>query len=90
VRDPRDALNKLIGGFRPCIILLDLMSPVMNAMEFQAELVRHPALQDIPLVAYAGLTEVCDKAERFAADASEKLPAEIDRLLAVVRQNCVA
>jgi DNA-binding NtrC family response regulator len=88
LRDPRDALNKLVGGFSPCIILLDLMSPLMNAMEFQRELNHHTALQRIPLVAYAGLTNVRDKAQRFAADGSTSLPAEIDRVLAAVRQNC--
>src|SRR5262250_31388 len=31
-RDGREALNKIVGGFRPCIILLELMSPVMNGL----------------------------------------------------------
>src|SRR5262249_46871237 len=33
-RDGREALNKIAGGLRPCIILLELMSPVMNGLEF--------------------------------------------------------
>jgi CheY-like chemotaxis protein len=90
VPDPRDALNMLVGGFIPCIILLDLMSPVMTGMEFHREMMLHPALQRIPLVAYAGMTNVRDKAARLAADAAANPPAEIDRLLAAVRENCVA
>ena len=88
--DPRDALNRLIGGLRPCIILLDLMSPVMNGLEFRNELMNHPLLQLIPLVAYSGLKDVRAKARQLAEDASSDVPAEIDRLIAAVRQHCAA
>jgi CheY-like chemotaxis protein len=86
--DPRDALNRLFGGLRPCIILLDLMSPIMNGVEFHRELLKHPQLQKIPMVAYSGLNDVREKARQLAADATSDLPAEIDRLLAAVRQHC--
>jgi CheY-like chemotaxis protein len=89
-RDPRDALNRLIGGLSPCIILLDLMSPTMNGLEFHRELRSHPPLQRIPVVAYAGLTNVREQARQLAADACSDVPAEIDRLLAAVRQHCAA
>lgn len=88
--DPRDALNKLFGGLTPCIVLLDLMSPVMNGVEFHRELLSHPHLRRIPMVAYSGLKDVREKARQLAADASSDIPAEIDRLLAVVRQHCSA
>jgi len=88
--DPRRALNRLIGGLRPCIILLDLMSPVMNGLEFRRELLNHPLLRSIPLVAYAGLKGVRAKAREIAVDASSEVPAEIDRLIAAVRQHCAA
>lgn len=89
-RDPRDALNKLFGGLTPCIILLDLMSPVMNGVEFHRELLSHPQLQKLPMVAYSGLKEVRERARQMAADATSDLPAELDRLLAAVRQHCSA
>jgi CheY-like chemotaxis protein len=88
--DPRDALNRLNGGLRPCIILLDLMSPLMNALEFRQELINHPTLQRVPLVAYSGLKDVRAKARELAEDASSDVPAEIDRLIAAVRQHCPA
>lgn len=87
-RDPRDALNMLIGGLRPCIILIDLLSPVLNALQFKHELALHRALHGIPLVAYSGLKNVREKARELAADAALEVPAEIDRLLAAVRQHC--
>jgi CheY-like chemotaxis protein len=86
--DPRDALNALAGGLQPCIILLDLMSPAMNAVDFHRELRSEPRFQTIPVVAYAGLTDVRERARQLAVDASSDVPAEIDRLLAAVRQRC--
>lgn len=90
IGDPRDALNKMTGGFTPCIILLDLMSSKMNGVEFHRELLDHPALQRVPLVAYSGLRDVRAKACRLVADESDDVPVEIDRLLAAVRQRCAA
>jgi CheY-like chemotaxis protein len=86
--DGREALNKIAGGLRPCIVLLDLMSPVMNGLEFRRELASHPHLLPIPLLAYSGLKNVREKARQLAADQAVQLPAEIDRLIAAVRQNC--
>jgi CheY-like chemotaxis protein len=87
-RDPRDALNRVFGGLRPCLILLDLMSQVMNGVEFYRELTSNPHCRRIPLLAYSGLNNVREKARTLAADPSFDVPAEIDRLLAAVRQHC--
>jgi CheY-like chemotaxis protein len=87
-RDGREALNKIAGGLRPCIILLDLMSPVMNGLEFRSELSQRPQLLPIPIVAYSGLRDVREQAQQFASDKETELSAEIGRLMAAVRQNC--
>jgi len=47
------ALNRLEAGFRPDVIILDLMMPVMDGLTFRALQRKHPALADIPVV---GLT----------------------------------
>ncbi len=86
--DGREALNKVAGGLRPCIVLLDLMSPVMNGLEFRQELKDYPDLLPMPILAYSGLKNVREKAHQLAANDSVKLPAEIDRLIAAVRQSC--
>jgi CheY-like chemotaxis protein len=86
--DGREALNKIAGGMRPCIILLDLMSPVMNGLEFRRELGSYPHLLPIPIVAYSGLKNVRDRARELANDDGVQLPAEINRLIAAVRQTC--
>lgn len=86
--DGREALNKIAGGLLPCIILLDLMSPVMNGLEFRRELGTYPNLLPIPIIAYAGLKNVRERARQLAADDALAPPAEIHRLLAAVRQSC--
>jgi len=87
-RDGREALNKIVGGFRPCIILLELMSPVMNGLEFRQELRSHAQPLPIPMLAYSGLKNVQAAARRQAANRSAPLPVEIDRLIAAVRHSC--
>ena len=88
--DPRVALNKLVGGLQPCIILMDLMAPTMNGAAFHRELTSVPQLRRIPMVAYSGLKDVRAKARQIAVDAASDLPAELDRLLAAVRRHCPA
>jgi CheY-like chemotaxis protein len=47
----KEALTRLrAGSARPCVILLDLMMPVMSGAEFYAEMRSDPALADIPVV----------------------------------------
>src|SRR5436190_309513 len=45
----RDGLNATRAA-HPCVILLDLMMPVMDGLEFRAEQVRDPSIRDIPVV----------------------------------------
>jgi CheY-like chemotaxis protein len=48
-RNGREALDLLLGGLRPCAILLDLMMPVMHGWDFRAEQMRTPELAAIPV-----------------------------------------
>jgi len=47
------ALRRLQEGFRPDVIVLDIMMPIMNGSTFRALQRRNPALSDIPVL---GLT----------------------------------
>src|SRR4051794_37746057 len=46
----RKALDRLRGGARPDLILLDLMMPVMDGWQFRAEQRRDQVLADIPVI----------------------------------------
>lgn len=82
----RDALSTLNEGLRPCLILMDLMMPVMNGWELRAALTSDPALRDIPVVVVSAVTT--DIAQRLKDTAYVPKPVDIDRLLEMVCQYC--
>jgi len=45
----REALDLISASSRPCIILLDLMMPVMDGWQFMEEISRRRELADIPI-----------------------------------------
>ena len=49
----RDALSRLYAGLKPCLIIMDLMMPVMNGFEFREAQLADARLADIPLIAYS-------------------------------------
>jgi CheY-like chemotaxis protein len=87
----RAALTHLRGGLRPCVILLDLMMPIMDGWDFRAEQLADPELRDIPVFI---LTAVGFSAETVRAQFGDipfvpKPPAH-EGLLEMVRRVCVA
>jgi two-component system chemotaxis response regulator CheY len=85
----REALTKLYNGLRPCVILMDLMMPVMTGYEFRQEQLRHPEFSGIPIIVYSGITDVRANAHQLEAAAYAGKPIEPDRLMALVRQHCL-
>jgi len=82
----RDALEKLHSGERPCLILLDLMMPVMNGWEFRRALERDPEFHDVPVVVVSAATgEMIQRAE---AVVYLPKPLDMDELLDVVCDFC--
>jgi CheY-like chemotaxis protein len=82
----RDALDKLHHGEKPCLILLDLMMPVMNGWEFQRELEHDPELCDVPVVVVSAATT--EMIKRTEAAAYLPKPIDIDQLLDFVGDFC--
>jgi CheY-like chemotaxis protein len=81
-----DALEKLHHGERPCVILLDLMMPVMNGWEFRRALELDPVLRDVPVVVVSAATG--EMANRARAAAHLPKPLDMDQLLAIVGALC--
>jgi CheY-like chemotaxis protein len=82
----REALVRLRERPRPCVILLDLMMPVMNGWEFRQALYSEPALRDVPVVVVSAVNE--DLARQAGATAYLPKPIDIDRMLEIVAENC--
>jgi CheY-like chemotaxis protein len=72
---------------RPCLILLDLMMPVMDGIEFRRAQLADPALADIPVVVVSAFDRAGDAAE-LQVNAYVPKPVDYDRLLATVEQHC--
>jgi CheY-like chemotaxis protein len=84
-RDGVDALAKLRGGARPSLIILDLMMPRMNGLQFRAEQERDSALRGIPVVILSGDGRAETKAAALGLEGLRK-PVELERLLATVER----
>jgi CheY-like chemotaxis protein len=83
----RAALERLRGGDRPGLILLDLMMPVMDGWQFREEQRRDRSLADIPVVVCTAAGEAVQKDALGAAELLSK-PVEADDLLAAVGRHC--
>ena len=85
----REALTMLRDGLKPCIIIIDLMMPVMNGFEFRFEQLRDPGLAHIPVIACSGITDTAQTAKHLKPNACMQKPAEVSHLVALVRQHCL-
>lgn len=74
---------------RPCVILLDLMMPVMDGLTFLAERRRRGVHSDVPVVCLsAGGEEMVAHAMRLGAKECLHKPTDVDRLCEKVEHYC--
>jgi len=83
-----EALTKLHSGLQPCLIVLDLMMPVMNGFEFRQAQLADPGLAKIPLIAYSAVTNPFETAQHLRADAYLYKPTEMAEMTALVGRFC--
>jgi two-component system, chemotaxis family, chemotaxis protein CheY len=87
-RDGWSALEKLRGGLRPSVILLDLMMPAMDGWDFRQAQLRDVALKDISVVVLtaAGFSETSIKVQFGDIEFVAK-PPDVGELLGAVRRR---
>jgi CheY-like chemotaxis protein len=83
-----DALQRLRGMDRFCLILLDLFMPTMDGWRFRSEQLRDPALAGIPVVVISADPDVVPTAVSLGAVASMRKPLDLGLLLETVARHC--
>lgn len=84
--DGAEALERLHGGRLPSVILLDLMMPGMNGLEFRGAQLKDPEIAAVPVVAITGAANAATEAETAGLFVIRK-PASIAMLLAAIESH---
>lgn len=78
----REALDLLGSGtFRPELILLDMMMPVMNGEQFRLAQRADASLADIPVIVVSADNQAASKAQAMQARGCLAKPVDLDVLL---------
>jgi CheY-like chemotaxis protein len=88
VQNGREALNQLLDGPLPGVILLDMLMPVMNGWEFRAQQQRDPRLAAIPVVVVTASRDHLPSSLFPDGSAVLRKPFDLDDLLANVQRYC--
>ena len=70
---------------QPCVILLDLMMPVMDGWSFRATQLRDPSLAHIPVVLLTADGSATKNAEIVRASGALRKPVDLQLLLETLR-----
>ncbi len=79
----RAALDRMLAGDLPDLVLLDMCMPVMDGWAFSAELHQHPRLSRIPVVVMSGRGECTLSAAPVSAGYLLK-PLDLHQLLEMI------
>jgi CheY-like chemotaxis protein len=79
----REALDAIERIEHVCLVLLDLLMPVMNGWEFLSEIQSHPTLASVPVVVHTSEPGQAPTGARVL-----QKPTKLDRLLAIVHEYC--
>jgi CheY-like chemotaxis protein len=84
-----DALDELrTAAPRPCVILLDVMMPVMDGKEFRRQQNGDESLRGIPVVVLSAHADATSYAEQMQAAGFLKKPVDLRTLLQTIEQFC--
>jgi CheY-like chemotaxis protein len=86
----QEALNVIDKEPVPCLILLDLMMPIMDGWQFRDEQLKDPRAARVPVVVISADASVHQKAASLGAVSVLAKPISLDRLLRAVQSHCHA
>jgi DNA-binding response OmpR family regulator len=85
----RDALALLAGAEnRPCLIILDLMMPIMDGRAFREEQLRRPDVSAIPVIVISAYKDGDGRLDGLNISDCLAKPLDLGALLGVVRAHC--
>jgi CheY-like chemotaxis protein len=84
-----EALSSLrTAAAKPCVILLDIMMPVMNGWQFRAQQKTDADLSAIPVVVITAHADASRAASEMEAAGFLRKPVKLESLLAYVSRFC--
>jgi CheY-like chemotaxis protein len=86
--DGEEALGMLQRGFRPCVVVVDLMMPKMDGWEFRQRQLSNPEFAGIPVLIMSGYPNADKAAGTLGVRTVLKKPLSVPRLLALVNRHC--
>jgi DNA-binding response OmpR family regulator len=82
-----DALEQ-VRTEKPCVILLDLMMPVMDGWQFRTKQLAEPSIATVPVIVISGVADRRHHPAELNAEAMLAKPIQMERLLAAVKRVC--
>ena len=82
----RQALDRLSGGLKASVIVLDLMMPIMDGWQFRREQVRNSALASIPVIVVSAAGK--ERLANIEANSYLTKPIDLEELLREVSIFC--
>jgi CheY-like chemotaxis protein len=87
--DGQDALERIRGlTGPPCLILLDMMMPVMDGWQFRRAQLEDRALRSIPIIVLTAHADADKIAKEVGAVGFLRKPVSVDALMATVERFC--
>jgi CheY-like chemotaxis protein len=87
-RNGEEALRRLHATEPPCVILLDLMMPVMDGWQFRRVQLEHPQLAAVPVLVISAVPPHLQRTSELAAHRVFAKPFDYEALLAEVHALC--
>jgi len=81
----KEALELLRKIQKPCLVLLDMMMPIMNGREFLDKIMEDSFLAPIPVLV---VSAIADKTDTEGAVGFLKKPVDIDMVMKMVDRYC--
>jgi len=87
-RNGREALQELGSTAPPCVIVLDLMMPVMDGWQFRQAQLQDPALAGIPVLVISAVPSHMQRPAELGVWRVFAKPFDYDELLTEVESIC--